>query len=308
MIIISQTSSLIPYFFEMVRSRTFFIILVLLSAFIALAVSLYFFQQKNSFQSTDQPIDLQTADTLMEIPENQPAHLENNSHPAFSVSKQALMGKPTGTKQSLLVLIAPEFANRRGMYMHKDAYNAFQSMHGAAKEEGIQLTIISAFRSFDHQKRIWENKWNGVQMLTGNINATKITDPVERAKEILKFSAMPATSRHHWGTDIDLNSLNNAYFESGKGKEEYDWLKKNAHKYGYCQPYTSKNDSRKTGYEEEKWHWSYMPVAVNYLKSFSNTINYSDIVGFDGWETAESISVIENYVRGINETCIQWQP
>ena len=35
-------------------------------------------------------------------------------------------------------------------------------MAEAAKKEGVILTIISATRNFESQKRIWENKWNGL--------------------------------------------------------------------------------------------------------------------------------------------------
>ena len=38
---------------------------------------------------------------------------------------------------------------------------------------------------------------------------------------------MPSTSRHHWGTDLDLNNLNNSYFTSGKGKKIYKGSEKN---------------------------------------------------------------------------------
>ncbi|MFM9004881.1 MAG: D-alanyl-D-alanine carboxypeptidase family protein [Flavobacteriales bacterium] len=40
----------------------------------------------------------------------------------------------------------------------------------------------------------------------------------------MKFSSMPGTSRHHWGTDIDLNSVEPSYFLSGKGLLIYQWL------------------------------------------------------------------------------------
>ena len=53
---------------------------------------------------------------------------------------------------------------------------------------------------------------------------------------------MPSTSRHHWGTDIDLNSLNNSYFSSGKGLKEYDWLTTNANHYGFYQVYTDEKN------------------------------------------------------------------
>ncbi|NJK84501.1 MAG: M15 family metallopeptidase [Saprospiraceae bacterium] len=49
--------------------------------------------------------------------------------------------------------------------------------------------------------------------------AATTPNPQERALKILKYSSMPGTSRHHWGTDIDLNSFSNSYFEQGEGKK-----------------------------------------------------------------------------------------
>ena len=220
-------------------------------------------------------------------------------------AKNILIGKPTTRQRdSLMVTIPATYANRAGMLMHRDAYQAFLEMHSAAKNDGITLTIVSAYRSFDHQTRIWENKWNGRQVLHGNINALDITDPKERALEILRFSAMPGTSRHHWGTDIDMNSLNNSYFESERGKQEYDWLRDNAHIFGFCQPYISLEQRGYSGYEEEKWHWSYKPVSSVYLQAFTELVDYTDIAGFVGWETAKQLDVIARYVLSINGECI----
>ena len=219
--------------------------------------------------------------------------------------KNVLLGKPSSSQRdSLLSPIERKYANRDGMFMHHEAYYAFIEMHDAAKRDGIELIIISAFRDFVHQRRIWNNKWNGLQVLSGNIYATDIANPVDRAREILRFSAMPGTSRHHWGTDIDLNSLNNRYFESGRGKREYQWLKENAERFGFCQPYTAKGEERFQGYEEEKWHWSYKPVAAVYLRTFADSVSYNDIMGFEGWQTARELNVIENYVLSVNKDCI----
>jgi zinc D-Ala-D-Ala carboxypeptidase len=214
-------------------------------------------------------------------------------------SKDQLLGRIDPAASADFVLIGNRYASREGMYMHKEVYKAFLEMHAAAASDGISLTIISAMRTFNHQKRIWENKWRGRQVLHGNIRATDFADPVERALEILRFSAMPGTSRHHWGTDIDINNLNNSYFASGKGKREYDWLVANAGKFGFCQPYTAHGTNREGGYEEEKWHWSYMPVSAQYLRTYIDAISYDDIKGFDGWETAAQIDVIGGYVKEV---------
>jgi LAS superfamily LD-carboxypeptidase LdcB len=240
---------------------------------------------------------------------NLPEQLKQpQSSPKNDIPKNLLLGQPNRQQRdSLLVTVARNLANREGMLMHHEAYEAFLKMREAASADGISLTIVSAFRDFDHQKRIWENKWYGRQVLSGNIMATSIDDPVERAREILRFSAMPGTSRHHWGTDIDLNSLNNNYFLSGRGKQEYDWLVNNAQQFGFCQPYISRNLRNEKGYEEEKWHWSYMPVASKYLAAYTENVSYEDIQGFAGMETAQSVGVIENYVKPIAEKCLLWK-
>ena len=107
-------------------------------------------------------------------------------------------------------------ANRK-MYMRKLAYDAFEKMATAAKSDGITLKIISAFRSYYHQASIWNRKWNGNTKVDGNDLSKTESNPIARAMVILKYSSMPGTSRHHWGTDIDMNSLENSYIETCQG-------------------------------------------------------------------------------------------
>lgn len=223
--------------------------------------------------------------------------------PTEPIALELLMGKVDPATNPQFVAIESKYANRSGMFMHKEAYEAFVKMQETARADGVNLVIVSAMRTFNHQRRIWNDKWNGRQMLEGNINATSIADPVERAREILRFSAMPGTSRHHWGTDIDLNSLANSYFGSGQGKRVYEWLQANASQFGFCQPYTAHGANRQGGYEEEKWHWSYKPVSKKLLQAFEQSLGYEQITGFDGWETAKQIEVIERYVLEVNGSC-----
>jgi len=121
-----------------------------------------------------------------------------------------------------------------------------------------------------------------------------------RALEILHYSSMPGTSRHHWGTDLDFNSFENSYFESGKGLDIYNWLLANAPSYGFFRPYTPKGEARPYGYEEEKWHWSYAPLADEYMKTANSQLHDGLIDGFQGAETAPEIKVVEKYVKGVS--------
>lgn len=218
---------------------------------------------------------------------------------AQSADKDYLLGKFDPATHVRFVKLQDEHTrgSARGAYLRKETYEAFIKMSKAAREEGIELVIISATRNFEAQKRIWENKWNGKVPVEGK-DLTTVKDPNERARLILLYSSMPATSRHHWGTDMDLNSLENSFFESGDGLKTYQWLTTHAAEYGFCQPYTSKINGR-TGYEEEKWHWSYLPLSGEFLKLYKTKIKYTDIKGFTGSEVAKPLQVISRYVDGV---------
>lgn len=222
-----------------------------------------------------------------------------------NISINDVMGKFDPSSHSNFVEIDLQYASRSGMYLHKEAYDSFKKMYEAARQDDVKLTIKSAARNFDHQKRIWEAKWDGRRLVEGGQNLSETTQPnKERALIILKYSSMPGSSRHHWGTDIDINAFENSYFESGQGLKEYTWLMKNAPDYGFCQTYTAKDIHRPNGYYEEKWHWSYLPVALPLTQFIQNNFSNEMITGFKGAKTAVDIDIKNNYMLGINQACI----
>ena len=202
------------------------------------------------------------------------------------------------------VLIPDSLRSGRRMYLQKDVLKAFDKMRNAIAQEGLNIYVISACRTFEAQKRIWRRKWQGHIKLGGTIDASKeFKDPVERAIKILEYSSMPGTSRHHWGTDLDINELNNAYFENGKGKQIYEWMEKYASDFGFCQPYTKIDSLRPYGYQEEKWHWTYMPISRILTKAYKDSIGTHDIRGFLGDAHVKDLDIITKYVLGLNDEC-----
>jgi zinc D-Ala-D-Ala carboxypeptidase len=244
-------------------------------------------------------------------PKSEVVKKETASHPTVTplvdgaFDANYLMGKFDPAIHPDFVRIAPKYTTIPSAYLRNDAYEAFKKMYADAEKAGIRLTIISATRNFAAQKNIWEKKWTGKMMANGANLAKTIADPTQRALKILDYSSMPGTSRHHWGTDMDFVNLTNPYFEKGKGVKIYEWLLKNAHLYGFCQPYTAMNAARPTGYHEEKWHWSYQPISQKLTAIYPKTVQDDQIVGFLGAETAKNIAVIKNYVQGINQSCKQ---
>ena len=216
------------------------------------------------------------------------------------------MGKFEPKDDPNFVQIPVKYADRAGLYLRKDVFDAYKKMYEAALKEEVNLQIRSATRNFNYQKGIWERKWNGTTKLSDGTNvATDIKSPKDKALKILEYSSMPGTSRHHWGTDIDLNAFSNSYFENGKGKKIYDWLSNNAADYGFCQPYSPKGPERPNGYNEEKWHWTYLPLGNEITNYAETNLKNNMIKGFLGAETASEIDVVNNYVLGINSSCRQ---
>lgn len=87
-------------------------------------------------------------------------------------------------------------------------------------------------------------------------------DADQRQWEILQTSSAPGISRHHWGTDLDIFSDQPARWAAGGPlADEHAWLVRNAATYGFIQPFTAASTVMRTGYTEERWHWSYYPVA-----------------------------------------------
>jgi len=209
---------------------------------------------------------------------------------AQDISKEELLGKFVPADHPDFVRLTPTEANRNELYLRKEVRDAFARMQEAAAKDGISLTILSATRNFEYQKGIWERKWD-LPKYSGWSSERK-------ARDILNYSSMPGSSRHHWGTDIDFNSVELRYWQSVTGKKVYAWLRTRAEEFGFCQTYTDKSAGR-TGYEEEQWHWSYFPLSIHYLVEYNRQVRYDDLNGFSGAIEAERIRLIEDYVNGV---------
>jgi len=211
-----------------------------------------------------------------------------SSFKSFPVySKSDLLGQLEPEKHPAYSRV-PDAYTTQSTFLRTEALEAFLKMHRAAQKAGVNLYIVSGTRNRARQIEIWMEKWN---RFTG--------DTLERLEEILQYSSMPGTSRHHWGTDFDLNSVDSAYFETADGAKIYAWLAENAFDYGFYQPYVKKGEARQNGYREEKWHWSYYPISNQMLIAYKRVVSYRDIRGFAGSNYAERLNVIGHFVEGL---------
>ena len=189
------------------------------------------------------------------------------------------------------VPIPDHLTHKSNIFLRTEALEALEDMAAAARANGIELHVVSAMRTWSHQRRIWNGKWNSARFM-GFTGAA-------RASEILRYSSMPGSSRHHWGTDVDLNALENEHFERGTGAEVYAWLLENAYTFGFVQVYGDMRNGR-TGYQEEKWHWSYWPLAEGFLRCYLDLCPEEAFAGFEGANYSDSLRIIDRYVQGID--------
>lgn len=263
--------------------------------FIPIALLLYYYFSYSSPPTEEEKTAISTTvDTL-----------PKDTFPSYNFTLDYLRGRFEPENHPDFMKVPSRLTDKsRVFYLRKDVCAAFEKMHDAAALDSVQLLIISATRNFNRQKSIWEAKWTGARLLEGKENAPKVyPDSKGRALAILRWSSMPGTSRHHWGTDMDINKLNNPYFEKTRGLAEYKWLQAHAIEYDFGQPYSPKGEGKRSGYNEEKWHWSYLPVARQLTKLAQTKLTDGEINGFKGAEAAVEIGVVDKYVLGISQDC-----
>lgn len=185
------------------------------------------------------------------------------------------------------------------MFLQLEAYVAFLRMKEAAYKDTVELFIVSAFRSFERQQEIWEQKWLGKLPVDGVDVNTLTNDPVIKAQKILEYTAPPGYSRHHWGTDIDINEVEPDYFEKEEGNRVYQWLIQNAGKFGFCQSYTAFNPLRPAGFKEEKWHWSFEPLSYPIWSSQLKQFDHREVYPFLGVEYMHSVKLFD-FIKNVN--------
>ncbi|MGL5290563.1 MAG: M15 family metallopeptidase [Vibrionaceae bacterium] len=178
--------------------------------------------------------------------------------------------------------------------VHKAIKHDLQQLSDAAKQAGFDFAIASSFRDFSRQLAIWNCKFSGQQpLLDENSKPLALAKLSEEEKifAILRWSALPGASRHHWGTDLDVYARNlqpkdqplklepNVYLR-GTQAPFYQWLSSNAPQYGFFFVYGKDQG----GVAFEPWHISHYNTAAPMLQAFDlsklrSTLADSDILG-----------------------------
>ncbi len=191
--------------------------------------------------------------------------------------------------------------------LREAAHDAFVEMKKAALGDGIVIKVVSSYRNFARQEGIWERKF------------IKYTDeqhmkPIEAIDKIIEYSTIPGTSRHHWGTDIDLvdgskkvsgDVLVPSKFEAGGPYENFKrWMDEHSKKFDFHLVYT--NDAKRKGFKYEPWHYSYAPISIPMLTQFRRKnilqlLEKEDFLGAEHFTNGFLKNYIQDNILDINE-------
>jgi len=162
-----------------------------------------------------------------------------------------------------------------GHRLQAAAATAFTALQRDARAAGFDLAIASSFRSYSRQLAIWNGKAGGLRKVHDDagheVDIHALAAP-ERLRAILRFSAIPGTSRHHWGTDLDvydaaavapgyqLELSPREVAPGGMFDPLHRWLDERMaadRSRGFYRPYALDRG----GVAPERWHLSYAPLA-----------------------------------------------
>lgn len=182
-----------------------------------------------------------------------------------------------------------------GNQLHAEAAAAFAALQADASEAGFCLTVASSFRSFSRQLALWNGKACGERAVHDDEGCTidlSCLPPLQQIHAILRFSALPGASRHHWGTDLDVfdaSAVDDGYqlalspqevVPGGVFDALHCWLDEQmaaGDSHGFYRPY----HTDRGGVAPERWHLSYVPLAGVCAQRMSSSLLR------DSWGEAE---------------------
>ncbi len=136
-----------------------------------------------------------------------------------------------------LVTVEPNIIGRRQQLAAATA-NDWARMKEAARSDGIELLIVSGFRSVSYQFELFRKKLSMGQSIS----------------KILAVNTAPGHSQHHTGTAIDIAARGSRPLtEAFETTHAFDWLSRRGTEFGFKMPYGRVN---RFGIDYEPWHWS----------------------------------------------------
>lgn len=129
--------------------------------------------------------------------------------------------------------------------LESEVVSAFVQMADAAASEGLNLKVISGYRSEEFQVELYQSYGEAYGY-----------------EEADTYSARPRHSEHETGLCMDINMVDQAF----QNTEEYTWLMNHGASYGFILRYPEGKEEI-TGYIYEPWHWRYVGEKAGEIKA-----------------------------------------
>ena len=210
-------------------------------------------------QVTEEPETTEPETTEPETTESQPTLLDENDRIIINPEQELWNLVVVNGTRAMPEGYVPQLATVAGTDVKMDFRVApyYTAMYDAAKKDGITLTPYSGYRSYDRQKRNYNNL---TEKYMSQYNLSREDAAVKAATVILP----PGTSEHNLGLAMDICNT----YDSFANQKEYAWLMEHAHEYGFILRYTAEKQPI-TGIVPEPWHWRF--VGVEYAEEIKNS-------------------------------------
>lgn len=142
-----------------------------------------------------------------------------------------------------------------GFRIRKDCAAAFKEMKKSAKRDGIRIKVVSGYRSSHYQIQVFRRKFK-------DRKGDYVYPTDEQMKARLTYSAPSGYSEHHTGLAVDINETEDWF----KDSPAYDWLLKNASRFGFELSFPE-NNAQGLGFEP--WHWRYIGLKGENKRIFA---------------------------------------
>jgi LAS superfamily LD-carboxypeptidase LdcB len=179
--------------------------------------------------------------------------------------------------------------------LHINVVEPLLHLCDSAQAAGFFLRVASSYRSFERQRLIWNAKAKGERPVLddrGQLLDLAVLTDLQKVHAILRWSALPGASRHHWGTDIDVydGSAVSADYRLQLTLEEccdggpfvpfHAWLTDTiaaGNSFGFYRPYALDCG----GIAPEPWHLSYAPLADEFARQRTEALLRTQIEATD---------------------------
>ena len=196
--------------------------------------------------------------------------------------------------------------------IHRKVESSLSALTEKGLKEGFDLKVVSGHRSFERQKTLWNAKALGQKDIVDDKGCPidiSLLSPREMVFSILRWSAFPGASRHHWGSDIDVidgNAVPLGYSVQLSPQEVspwgpfgpfHQWLDEiiaAGESFGFYRPY----DEDYGGIAPEKWHLSYAPLSIEFAKTY-NVDFFENFLKNHGEQDIYLIDVVKSLSKDI---------